>query len=235
MNRTGLSFRRQIGGTALVLSSPVSTRLPPTPPVCEAVYGERFRLHNLSPQEGSRKKKTRKGRGYSAGQGGSCGFGMRGQKSRSGPGPRPGFEGGQNPLYRRLPKLRGVAGGMPSGRKNFVTINLKDLNQKFIEGDVVDLEALKAKRLIHASGKERKLPLKVLGKGDLKIPLEIKATKFSEGAVKKIEEAGGTITQIPMKPKWTQELHEQMIAEGKIKPKKTKRYYYLQTLSSTEN
>ena len=71
----------------------------------------RFRLDNLGPQPGSRKKAKRKGRGISAGQGGSCGFGMRGQKSRSGPGVRKGFEGGQMPLYRRIPKLRGIAGG----------------------------------------------------------------------------------------------------------------------------
>ena len=71
----------------------------------------KFGLDNLSPQKGSRRKPKRKGRGISAGQGASCGFGMRGQKSRSGPGVRRGFEGGQMPLYRRLPKLRGIAGG----------------------------------------------------------------------------------------------------------------------------
>lgn len=71
----------------------------------------RFRLDNLGPQPGSRKKGKRKGRGIAAGQGNSCGFGMRGQKSRSGPGVRPGFEGGQMPLYRRIPKLKGIAGG----------------------------------------------------------------------------------------------------------------------------
>lgn len=75
------------------------------------VESVRFRLDNLGPQPGSRKKGKRKGRGISAGQGGSCGFGMRGQKSRSGPGVRKGFEGGQMPLYRRIPKLRGIAGG----------------------------------------------------------------------------------------------------------------------------
>ncbi|MBA0804203.1 hypothetical protein Gohar_014349, partial [Gossypium harknessii] len=74
------------------------------------VSNVRFRLDNLGPQLGSRKKGKRKGRGISAGQGGSCGFGMRGQKSRSGPGVRKGFEGGQMPLYRRIPKLRGIAG-----------------------------------------------------------------------------------------------------------------------------
>ena len=68
-------------------------------------------MDNLGPQPGSRKRAKRKGRGHAAGQGGSCGFGMRGQKSRSGPGVRRGFEGGQMPLYRRIPKLRGIAGG----------------------------------------------------------------------------------------------------------------------------
>ena len=72
----------------------------------------RFRLDNLGPQPGSRKKGKRKGRGHAAGQGKSCGFGMRGQKSRSGPGVMKGFEGGQMPLYRRIPKLRGIAGGI---------------------------------------------------------------------------------------------------------------------------
>ena len=72
---------------------------------------EKFRLDNLGPQKGSRRRPKRKGRGIAAGQGASCGFGMRGQKSRSGPGVRRGFEGGQMPLYRRLPKLRGIAGG----------------------------------------------------------------------------------------------------------------------------
>lgn len=75
------------------------------------VQNARFRLNNLGPQPGATKKGKRKGRGHSAGQGGSCGFGMRGQKSRSGPGVRKGFEGGQMPLYRRIPKLRGIAGG----------------------------------------------------------------------------------------------------------------------------
>jgi large subunit ribosomal protein L15 len=77
----------------------------------DAAPGEKFRLDNLGPQKGSRRRPKRKGRGISAGQGASCGFGMRGQKSRSGPGVRRGFEGGQMPLYRRIPKLRGIAGG----------------------------------------------------------------------------------------------------------------------------
>ncbi|PIA39745.1 hypothetical protein AQUCO_02600299v1 [Aquilegia coerulea] len=122
----------------------------------------RFRLDNLGPQPGSRKNRKRKGRGHSAGQGGSCGFGMRGQKSRSGPGVRRGFEGGQTALYRRLPKLRGIAGGMRAGLPKYVPVNLKDIaDAGFQEGDEVSLESLKEKGLINPSGRERKLPLKV--------------------------------------------------------------------------
>ncbi|GMI70519.1 ribosomal protein L15 [Hibiscus trionum] len=84
----------------------------------------RFRLDNLGPQPGSRKKGKRKGRGISARQGGSCGFGMRGQKSRSGPGVRKGFESGQMPLYRRIPKLRGIAGGNLFSFFVFINFNL---------------------------------------------------------------------------------------------------------------
>lgn len=99
MRRTG----QQQGARPLVVAAMSSSS--------EAVAPERFRLDNLGPQPGSRKRAKRKGRGISAGQGASCGFGMRGQKSRSGPGIMRGFEGGQTALYRRLPKLRGIAGG----------------------------------------------------------------------------------------------------------------------------
>lgn len=83
-----------------------------------------MRLEDALPQKGSQKRKTRKGRGISAGQGASCGFGMRGQKSRSGSGTRPGFEGGQMPLYRRIPKLKHFP---LINRKQFTIINVKDL------------------------------------------------------------------------------------------------------------
>ncbi|KAE8770926.1 50S ribosomal protein L15, chloroplastic [Hordeum vulgare] len=128
----------------------------------EAEPVEKFRLDNLSPQKGARRKPKRKGRGISAGQGASCGFGMRGQKSRSGPGVRRGFEGGQMPLYRRLPKLRGIAGGMHIGLPKYVPFNLRDIVQGgFKDGDEISLESLKSRGLINPSGRERKLPLKV--------------------------------------------------------------------------
>ncbi|GAA0166807.1 ribosomal protein [Lithospermum erythrorhizon] len=85
---------------------------------------------------GATKKANRKGGGHAAGQGGSCRFGMRGQKSRSGPVARPGFEVGQMPLYRRLPKLRGIAGGMRAGLPKYVPVSLKDMEAAgFKEGE----------------------------------------------------------------------------------------------------
>ncbi|KAL5726137.1 60S ribosomal protein L15 [Ranunculus cassubicifolius] len=168
-----------------------------------SVDGNRFRLNNLGPQPGSRKKHKRKGRGHAAGQGGSCGFGMRGQKSRSGPGVRRGFEGGQMPLYRRLPKLRGIAGGMSAGLPKYVPVNLKDIAEAgFQEGEEVSLESLKKKGLINPSGRERKLPLKILGDGDLTLKLNIKARAFSAQAKEKLEAVGCSLTVLPGKKKW---------------------------------
>ncbi|CAL5419174.1 unnamed protein product [Camellia sinensis] len=173
----------------------------------------RFRLDNLSPQPGSRKKAKRKGRGISAGQGGSCGFGMRGQKSRSGPGVRRGFEGGQMPLYRRIPKLRGIAGGMHAGLPKFVPVNLKDIEASgFQEGEEVSLASLKKKGLINPSGRERRLPLKrnvgdeiqanILGDGELSVKLNFKARAFSASAKEKLEAAGCSLTVLPGRKKW---------------------------------
>ncbi|KAF3332443.1 50S ribosomal protein L15 [Carex littledalei] len=164
---------------------------------------ERLRLDNLRPQVGSRKKPKRKGRGTAAGQGNSCGFGMRGQKSRSGPGVRKGFEGGQMPLYRRLPKLRGIAGGMKVGLPKYVAVNLKDIaDLGFRDGDEVCLETLKAIGLINPSGRERRLPLKILGDGELKVKLHFKARAFSSSAKEKLEAAGCTLTELPGRKKW---------------------------------
>ena len=97
-------------------------------------------------------------------QGGTAGFGMRGQKSRSGSGIRPGFEGGQTPLYRRLPKLKGIAGGMGAGLPDFVVVNLSQLS-RFAEGEEVTLQTLEEKRVLNISGRESRLPLKVRALG----------------------------------------------------------------------
>ena len=168
----------------------------------EAVPAERLRLGNLGPQPGSKRGRNRIGRGYGAGQGGSCGKGMRGQNSRSGGGTRPGFEGGQQPLYRRLPKLKGIAGGMGAGLPDFNTINLGLLDTHFEEGAEVDAAALKEKGLLNPSGRERNLPLKVLGGGDLTKKLTVKAEAFSAGAKEKLEGAGGSAEVLPGKQKW---------------------------------
>lgn len=173
------------------------------PSVVTTSSGARLRLDNLGPQPGSRKKGKRKGRGISAGQGNSCGFGMRGQKSRSGPGVRKGFEGGQMPLYRRIPKLRGIAGGMHAGLPKYVPVNLKDIaSAGFQEGEEVSLETLKEKGLINPSGRERRLPLKVLGDGELSVKLNIKARAFSVAAKEKLEAAGCSLTVLPGRKKW---------------------------------
>lgn len=175
---------------------------------------ERLRLNNLSPQPGAKRPKTRKGRGYGAGQGGTAGYGMRGQKSRSGSGIRPGFEGGQTPLYRRMPKLRGIAGGMGAGLPDYVTINLRDL-KVFEKGAEVSLETLQELGILNLSGRSAKLPLKVLGTGELKEPLTIRAAAFSESAKAKIEAAGGTAIEVAVRAKWTRAAHEAKAAEAK--------------------
>ncbi|GBG70193.1 hypothetical protein CBR_g6324 [Chara braunii] len=165
---------------------------------------ERYRLDNLGPQKGSNHRAKRKGRGIAAGQGASCGFGMRGQKSRSGPGVRPGFEGGQTPLYRRLPKLRGIAGGMGAGLPKYVAMNLEDLFEKgAVEGEEITLESLKAKRLVKPTGRDRRLLLKVLGDGEVPVKCTVRAGSFSASARAKLEAAGCTVIVEGHKKKWT--------------------------------
>eukprot|EP00884_Botryococcus_braunii_P018075 jgi/Botrbrau1/4951/Bobra.0122s0029.2 len=204
----------------------VATRLPAVPVIAAAAAteaeAERLRLHNLAPQPGSRRPNKRKGRGHAAGQGASCGFGMRGQKSRSGSGVRPGFEGGQNPLYRRLPKLRGIAGGMPAGVPKYVTVNLGQLAQ-FKEGEVVSLQSLLEKRVFKATGFDSGLPLKVLGDGDLVAPLTIEAQSFSESAVEKIEKAGGKIVKVPGKVTWSRAIGRKRAAAAAAAAKTDKK------------
>ncbi|KAK7280476.1 hypothetical protein RJT34_25540 [Clitoria ternatea] len=181
----------------------VVNKIASAPVTAPSAGGVRFRLDNLGPQPGSRKKAKRKGRGISAGQGASCGFGMRGQKSRSGPGVRKGFEGGQMPLYRRIPKLRGIAGGMHAGLPKYVHVNLRDIEEaEFQDGEEVSLETLKEKRVINPSGRERKLPLKILAEGELSKKLTIKARAFSTSAKEKLENIGCSLTVLPGRKKW---------------------------------
>lgn len=143
-----------------------------------------MRLTDALPQPGSKKRKRRVGRGISAGQGASCGFGMRGQKSRSGRPTRPGFEGGQTPLYRRLPKLKHFPIINP---KEFTTINVGELAELAANTEV-SLETLLESGILTANNG----PLKVLGDGEISVPLQVKASAFTKSARAKIEAAKGT-------------------------------------------
>ena len=145
-------------------------------------------LQTLKPQAGSRRRKLRKGRGIAAGQGASCGFGMRGQKSRSGRPTRPGFEGGQMPLYRRVPKLKHFTVINP---KNYTVINVAKLGE-LKAGSTVNIDTLVKDGLVT----NPKHPLKVLGNGDLSVKLTVQAAAFTASARQKIEAAGGTCEEI---------------------------------------
>ena len=141
-------------------------------------------LNTLKPNIGSRKKKLRKGRGIAAGQGASCGFGMRGQKSRSGRPTRPGFEGGQMPLYRRVPKLKHFE---IINQKKFTVVNLNKLSE-FKDSEIVNLDLLVKKKVLF----KPKFPLKILGNGEVKVKLKVQAQAFTKVAKEKIEAAGGS-------------------------------------------
>jgi large subunit ribosomal protein L15 len=142
-----------------------------------------MKLHELSPAEGSAKKSFRKGRGPASGNGKTAGKGHKGQNARSGGGVRPGFEGGQIPLYRKLPKR----GFINHFAKKYAIVNVSDLN-RFEDGAVVDAEALLAARII----RDVLDGVKVLGNGEITKKVTVKAAVFSATAKEKIEAAGGT-------------------------------------------
>ena len=144
-----------------------------------------MRVDTISPAEGARKDVKRLGRGIGSGLGKTSGKGHKGQWARSGGGVRPGFEGGQMPLARRIPK-RGFHNKFG---KDFVIINLDELN-KLPEGTNVDLGFVLSNKL--AKEVKNTAGLKVLGKGELKVKLTVRAAKFSEKAKAAIEKAGGT-------------------------------------------
>lgn len=148
-----------------------------------------MRLHDLSPSKGARKSRKRLGRGVGTGQGKTAGRGTKGQNSRAGGGVRPGYEGGQMPIHRRLPK-RGFANIF---KKKVAVINIRDL-QKFESGETVDEAALLKAGLI----KGRHDSVKLLGKGEIEYPLNIRLEGISAGARKKIEASGGSIEQSPV-------------------------------------
>lgn len=144
-----------------------------------------MKLNELSPAPNSKRAVRRLGRGTGSGLGKTSGKGQKGQNSRSGGGVRPGFEGGQMPLLRRLPKI----GFTNHFRRVYTTINVSDL-EKFENGTVVDAELLRNKGLI---GNLEAKGLKVLGNGSLTKNLTVRANKFTESAIEKIKQAGGSI------------------------------------------
>ena len=146
-----------------------------------------MKLNELSPAVGSAKDSYRRGRGPGSGNGKTAGKGHKGQNARSGGGVRPGFEGGQLPLYRKLPK-RGFKNRFAT---NYAIVNVAALN-KFEDGAVVDLEALLAAKIVR-KGLDG---LKVLGTGELTKKLTVKATVFSATAKEKIEAAGGKTEEV---------------------------------------
>ena len=146
-----------------------------------------MKLHELKPAEGSRKVRNRVGRGIGSGNGKTSGKGHKGQNARSGGGVRPGFEGGQNPLFRRLPK-RGFTN---INRKEYAIVNLDALN-RFEDGAEVTAALLLETGVVS----NEKAGIKILGHGELTKKLTVKAHKFSASAKEAIENAGGSIEVI---------------------------------------
>ena len=142
-----------------------------------------MKLHELAPAVGSTKEVKRIGRGHGSGNGKTAGKGHKGQKARSGGSIRPGFEGGQMPLQRRMPK-RGFNNIFA---KEFATVNVSELEKRFEDGAVVDAQALIESDAI----KSAKDGIKILGNGELSKKLTVKAAKFTAAAQEKIEKAGG--------------------------------------------
>lgn len=145
-------------------------------------------LDRLKAPEGSKKKPKRVGRGEASGWGRCAGRGEKGQRSRSGGGTKAGFEGGQMPLQRRLPK-RGFTNKF---RTVYNVLNVEGLAAKFAKGDTVDIDALIEKGLV----KNNKRPVKVLGGGDIGISLTVRANSFTKSAMAKIEAAGGKAEEV---------------------------------------
>lgn len=150
-------------------------------------------LSNLQAPKGSRRQRARKGRGPGSGLGTQGGRGGKGQSARTGKFSKLGFEGGQTPLHRRLPKF----GFKNPFRKVVEVVNLSDLESRFNAGDTVDVSALAAQGLVRSPGSY----VKVLGDGTLTRKLTVKAHKFSKSAIKKINQAGGQVEELAVSSK----------------------------------
>lgn len=145
-------------------------------------------IDDLRPAKGANKSRKRVGRGHGSGHVKTSGRGQKGQGSRSGGSTRPGFEGGQNPIYRRMPYKRGFTNIFAV---KYETLNLKDFTRMELTGEVTP-ELLAARGALSHTNR----PLKILGDGDLNVALHVKAHKFTESAREKIEAAGGTVEVI---------------------------------------
>ncbi|MFB0527953.1 MAG: 50S ribosomal protein L15 [bacterium] len=143
-----------------------------------------MKLSQLTPNIGSKHKKKRVGRGPGSGHGGTSGRGTKGQRSRSGGGVRLGFEGGQMPLIRRLPKR----GFTRIFKKEYNIVNLRSLEEKFDDNEEVTFSTLKQKGLV-----KKDLPTKILGSGEITKKLKVKVASFSKSAREKILKAGGSV------------------------------------------
>ncbi|MBM3933664.1 MAG: 50S ribosomal protein L15 [SAR202 cluster bacterium] len=147
-----------------------------------------MRLHDLKPAEGAKKDRKRVGRGDGSGSGSYSGRGMKGQKARSGGQMRPGFEGGQLPIIKAMPRLRGFT--------NKFRVEYSEINVDQLGGFAANVEVT-AKILAEAGIlKDAKKPVKVLGRGELSVPLVVEAQKFTGSARQKIEAAGGSVREI---------------------------------------
>lgn len=148
-----------------------------------------MKLNDLRPAPGTKKNRTRKGRGIAAGKGKTAGRGTKGQRARAGRGISPYFEGGQLPLVRRLPHLRGFTNIF---RAEFDVVNLDSLEAKFDANAAVTPDTLVERGMVNKAAR-----VKVLGRGEIKKALAVSAHAFSERAKEKITSAGGSVTEIP--------------------------------------
>jgi large subunit ribosomal protein L15 len=150
-----------------------------------------MKLHDLVPNQGSKKNKKRVGRGISAGQGKTAGRGTKGEGSRSGQGGHLYRQGGNLPFYRRLPFMRGQ-GFTPRNQVEYNEVNLDQLTDSFQADADVNPESLQSARLL----RDPRNPVVILGRGELKVALKVRAHRVSAGAKAKIEEAGGSVELI---------------------------------------
>jgi large subunit ribosomal protein L15 len=150
-----------------------------------------MKLHDLVPNEGSKKNKKRVGRGISAGQGKTAGRGTKGQGARSGEGGHLYRQGGNLPFYRRLPFMRGQ-GFTPRNQVEYNEVNLDQLTESFQANAEVNPESLQSAHLL----RDPRNPVVILGRGDVKVALKVRAHRVSAGAKAKIEEAGGSVELI---------------------------------------